>query len=182
MRYRLLSQKNLWHRPKTEKSLQLGTVLPSRGAACCTPTSGLRRIRYEIVLEKAGSALWRCAACLKECWHLGLSVCYCRGCPLGEIEGSNGPPRKAGPTEKPHRNIAGEARNKRNPRPKGLSYWTKWLRNQGVRVRSSGGAGFAMCNICKPPCVLVYGNAETRPDERAGNNATDGGDSPCQGG
>jgi hypothetical protein len=39
-----------------------------------------------------------------------------------------------------------------------------------------------MCNICKPPRVLVYGNAETRPDERAGNKGTDGGDCPCQGG
>ncbi len=39
-----------------------------------------------------------------------------------------------------------------------------------------------MCNICRSPRVLVYGNAETRPDERAGNNRTDGGDCPCQGG
>jgi len=39
-----------------------------------------------------------------------------------------------------------------------------------------------MCNICKPLRVLVYGNAETRPDERAGNNGTDGGHHPCQGG
>src|ERR1700676_4553118 len=39
-----------------------------------------------------------------------------------------------------------------------------------------------MCNICRSPRVLVYGNAETRPDERAGNNGTDRGDCPCQGG
>ncbi len=39
-----------------------------------------------------------------------------------------------------------------------------------------------MCNICKPLCVLVYANAETRPDELAGNNGADGGHHPCQGG
>ena len=39
-----------------------------------------------------------------------------------------------------------------------------------------------MCNICRFQRVLVYGNAETRPDERAGNDQTDGGDCPCQGG
>src|SRR6266702_2252652 len=39
-----------------------------------------------------------------------------------------------------------------------------------------------MCNICKPSCVLVNANAETRPDELAGNNGADGGHHPCQGG
>lgn len=39
-----------------------------------------------------------------------------------------------------------------------------------------------MCNICRSACVLVYGNAETRPDERAGNNGTNGGNHPSQGG
>lgn len=42
--------------------------------------------------------------------------------------------------------------------------------------------GFAICNICSLGRVLVYGNAETRPDERSGNEGTDGGDCPCQGG
>ena len=92
-------------------------------------------------------------ACLIECWHA------LRG--------------------KPHSNIAGEVRNEKSLRPKGLNYRAKWLRFERVSIWDSGGAGFAMCNICKPPRVLVYGNAETRPDERAGNNRTDGGDCPC---
>src|SRR5437588_10517597 len=54
--------------------------------------------------------------------------------------------------------------------------------NERVRIKDKNCIRFARCNICSRRCVLVDGNRKATPDERAGNNAADRGDCPCQGG
>src|SRR5882724_2562203 len=80
--------------------------------------------------------LWTEVSSLVECWHLELIP---RMCPT-EVMEEYVRLRRAGPYEqRPSRNIAGEAWNEKNLRPKDLSYRAKWLRNEGLGLEGAAG-------------------------------------------